>query len=38
MSLHGTLALPLFEDSHRRFAADIARWAVVVQRLGLHAD
>ena len=27
MSLAGTLALPWFDDAHRRFADDIARWA-----------
>ena len=27
MALVDTLALPLFEDGHRRFADDIARWA-----------
>jgi acyl-CoA dehydrogenase len=27
MALHDTLALPLFEDGHRRFADDIVRWA-----------
>jgi acyl-CoA dehydrogenase len=27
MALHSTLALPLFEDGHRRFADDLVRWA-----------
>jgi acyl-CoA dehydrogenase len=27
MALHDTLALPLFEDGHRRFADDLVHWA-----------
>src|SRR5205823_1682851 len=27
MSLHETLALPLFDDGHRRFAETLSRWA-----------
>ena len=38
MALHDTLALPFFEDGHRRFADEIARWADATLHALPHDD